>query len=277
MLALNTEDSFFFDVTTNTNPMVDFCVWVLEIDGLKVAPFDQHPDGDGSLRAAGLTAHDWQSWLRQICLLTGRRLGWHTPNIQVEVEQQVANDEAAIAQIRPQILQVHPELDPASIDLGVVERKRTAFLEWREQQYNIAAALIPQLLGISELPEQSFNPVDHWRGHPDVKAYLGNLWGDFESRVFSRRKRLCSSAIRRLLRENSNVLAANHKAERSALNPYLLDLPVVTFDIVKYPAPVTHAILPITAIITDKIYIPHNRETLQAKIRLIRRLIESQS
>jgi hypothetical protein len=27
-----------------------------------VPPFDQHPDGDGSLRALGLTAEDWQSW-----------------------------------------------------------------------------------------------------------------------------------------------------------------------------------------------------------------------
>jgi hypothetical protein len=30
---------------------------------LRIPPFDQHSDGDGSLRAAGLTAASWQAWL----------------------------------------------------------------------------------------------------------------------------------------------------------------------------------------------------------------------
>jgi hypothetical protein len=46
--------------------MVDFCIWVLEVDGLHVPPFDQHPEGDGSLRAAGLDAEAWQSWLTRV-------------------------------------------------------------------------------------------------------------------------------------------------------------------------------------------------------------------
>jgi len=46
--------------------MVDFCIWVLEVDGLHVPPFDQHPEGDGSLRATGLDAQGWQSWLMRV-------------------------------------------------------------------------------------------------------------------------------------------------------------------------------------------------------------------
>jgi hypothetical protein len=49
--------------------MVDFCIWVLETDGLQVAPFDQHSDGDGSLRAVGLNAVNWQSWLIRVANL----------------------------------------------------------------------------------------------------------------------------------------------------------------------------------------------------------------
>jgi hypothetical protein len=45
------------------NMMVDFCIWVLETDGLRVTPFDQHPEGDSSLRTAGLDAGSWLSWL----------------------------------------------------------------------------------------------------------------------------------------------------------------------------------------------------------------------
>ena len=45
---------------------VDFCLWVLERDGLRVPPFDHHPDGDGTLRAAGLDAASWRRWIAQV-------------------------------------------------------------------------------------------------------------------------------------------------------------------------------------------------------------------
>jgi hypothetical protein len=47
-------------------PSLDFCLWILQVDGLRVPPFDQHPDGDRSLRTLGLTAEDWQSWFRRV-------------------------------------------------------------------------------------------------------------------------------------------------------------------------------------------------------------------
>src|SRR5579875_2239847 len=52
---------------------VNFCIWVLEVDGLHVPPFDQHPDGDGSLRAAGLNPESWQSWLVRVVELQDRQ------------------------------------------------------------------------------------------------------------------------------------------------------------------------------------------------------------
>jgi hypothetical protein len=49
---------FHFDFSS----LVDFCVWVLEWDGLHVPPFDHHAGGTGDLRAAGLTAAGWWKW-----------------------------------------------------------------------------------------------------------------------------------------------------------------------------------------------------------------------
>ena len=49
-----------------SDPVVDFCIWVLQVDGLHVPPFDQHPDGDGSLRALGLTEDAWQTWFLRV-------------------------------------------------------------------------------------------------------------------------------------------------------------------------------------------------------------------
>jgi hypothetical protein len=45
---------------------VDFCISALRRDGLRVAPFDQHPEGDGSLRANGLDAESWRTWLTSV-------------------------------------------------------------------------------------------------------------------------------------------------------------------------------------------------------------------
>lgn len=42
---------------------VDFCVRALRHDGLRVPPFDRHPDGDGSLRTVGLDPRGWRRWL----------------------------------------------------------------------------------------------------------------------------------------------------------------------------------------------------------------------
>lgn len=49
-----------------SDPTVNFCLWVLQVDGLYVPPFDEHPDGDGSLRALGLTTDDWQTWFLRV-------------------------------------------------------------------------------------------------------------------------------------------------------------------------------------------------------------------
>jgi len=52
--------------STRGHPEVDFCVWALRRDGLRVPPFDQHADGDASLRDAGLTAANWWTWLTAV-------------------------------------------------------------------------------------------------------------------------------------------------------------------------------------------------------------------
>ena len=50
---------------------IDFCVWVLLRDGLRVPPFDSHREGSGELRAAGLTAPDWRDWLERVVVAQG--------------------------------------------------------------------------------------------------------------------------------------------------------------------------------------------------------------
>lgn len=48
---------------------VDLAVQALVRDGMQVPPFDAHPDGDGTLRAGGLTATSWHAWLAALVAL----------------------------------------------------------------------------------------------------------------------------------------------------------------------------------------------------------------
>jgi hypothetical protein len=52
--------------TFNEYPALSFCVAVLVEDGLRVAPFDRHPDGGGRLRTLGLDAQGWLAWFMAV-------------------------------------------------------------------------------------------------------------------------------------------------------------------------------------------------------------------
>jgi hypothetical protein len=56
----------------DASPPIAFCVHVLVWDGLRVPPFDRHPEGDGTLRARGLDAQTWNAWLPAVVAAQGR-------------------------------------------------------------------------------------------------------------------------------------------------------------------------------------------------------------
>ncbi len=52
---------------------VTFCVWVLQLDGLAVSPFDKHANGNESLRTIGLTARSWAMWFDRVVAAESER------------------------------------------------------------------------------------------------------------------------------------------------------------------------------------------------------------
>jgi hypothetical protein len=59
----------------DASPPISFCVHALVQDGLRVPPFDRHPEGDGTLRARGLDAHTWDSWVSAVVAAQRRLSG----------------------------------------------------------------------------------------------------------------------------------------------------------------------------------------------------------
>ncbi len=56
----------------DASPPISFCVHALVQDGLRVPPFDRHPEGDGALRARGLDAETWNAWLSAVVAAQSR-------------------------------------------------------------------------------------------------------------------------------------------------------------------------------------------------------------
>ncbi|MDV3347973.1 hypothetical protein D0962_33950 [Leptolyngbyaceae cyanobacterium CCMR0082] len=261
---ISKENNSSYSISINTSPAVDFCIWVLEIDGLNVAPFDKHSDGNGSLRETGMTCHSWQSWLNEIVVLRDPRLSWQVPSLQTEINKKVATDMEMI----PRILEMNPNISPSSISVQSLEARHRKLLEWQESQHQIALNSIPQLLGRSNLPERPSNPVEYWRHDVDVKLLLEKLWLEYNSRIFFERRETCR-LVERVLQESGNAL-------QNALQPYLSSLPVLNFNIVNYVEPVEYIVPPISALIGDKPSSNNNDDLLQRIVYLARNLAEFQ-
>ena len=51
---------------------LDFCVRALRRDGLRVPPFDQHPQGDQALQERGLEPDSWRAWVGAVIAARAR-------------------------------------------------------------------------------------------------------------------------------------------------------------------------------------------------------------
>jgi hypothetical protein len=128
-----------------SDPAVDFCLWVLQVDGLHVPPFDQHPDGDGSLRALGLTEDSWQTWflrvldpvqskrdmeqLRQLHLAEYLNISGESDMEHLERRLQAVHLKISTDPLRQMVLE---ELGDARMFYGIVDLATVQFL--REKQ-----------------------------------------------------------------------------------------------------------------------------------------------
>ena len=67
MFSTTTNDQWHWKIGFDSG--IDFCVWILEIDGLHIPPFDQHTQHEGFLQTAGLTQLSWKAWIRELISL----------------------------------------------------------------------------------------------------------------------------------------------------------------------------------------------------------------
>lgn len=75
-------------IVEDFNIYIDFCVWVLQVDGLNVPPFDKHKKGNKILQNQGLTPDRWQEWIIKVVTTQDLRLAV-IQDPQTWIEQQL--------------------------------------------------------------------------------------------------------------------------------------------------------------------------------------------
>lgn len=149
---------------------IDFCVWVLEQDGLRVPPFDKHPDGDGSLQARGMTAENWLDWTRKTALLLDQRLEWELDPIarrEWSIEQYEQLKARAMAQDPDAFF---PQLERAQL----VEQLDRQY-NWRVAQRQKMQAIMRQVYGDVPPPDAWEDEITVWDGERAIADRLYEL------------------------------------------------------------------------------------------------------
>lgn len=227
MLNLNLDDRPF-QYRIKFSHFADFCVWVLEIDGLQVPPFCQHPDGNGALQARGLNANNWKSWLAWVVDLDqSYGLSWkqHGEDRQAWVEEELSD-------LEEMAFMVNDQIDvPAA--RAALERK----WDLEEQKYQQALARLSQFPG----DPAKFAPPDVWIGEPAVSEMLKDLWHSY-AKVWGERGREELESQKRV-KPGSPEQETIRKLQND-LQPYKTRITGLEIGFVNYPAPVEYLVPP---------------------------------
>jgi hypothetical protein len=210
MRLLHSRNSWHYH--QGSDPTVDFCLWVLQVDGLHVPPFDRHPDGDGSLRALGLTEDSWQTWFLRVLDSTQR---------ERDVEQ---------------LRQLH-----MAEYLKISNEPDMEHLQRRYQAESLKISTDPPL----PPPPEFYHYQASWSGSIAVKNRLIGLEEQYKQ-VASQRHGLSEEVERTLLREEQKAATRLY----DELKPYHNHLPPLNIYLAKYEYPLDYLVSPATLLIT---------------------------
>jgi hypothetical protein len=139
----------FFYFSLDSSLAVDFPVWLLCKDGLKVSPFLHHEAGDQSLQLLGMDATLWERWFQRVVRAQNLCLFWEFKPSKVSTS-------------------VPEEMEK------ITERNRDFYL-WELAQREKATTQ----LGDSSLAGAL--PVAIWDGNQAIKDKFAELWEQYTS------------------------------------------------------------------------------------------------
>ena len=169
VFTINPEISWRIDYGFNHS--VDFCIWVLEIDGLRVPPFDQHPEGNRILQNVGLNTDSWRQWLATVVALQDSILLRYElfPDQSLLIEERLNEINSLYLEFKQ-----HPEWSNVQIDLPAMRSSLLNHSVILDQQYQAAFAKVSHIPG--NLINYIDKPFDVFPGSAEIKEILVSLW-----------------------------------------------------------------------------------------------------
>jgi hypothetical protein len=225
MFHLGTENPWFF--AYGFNMFVDFCMWVLEVDGLQVPPFDQHPAGDRTLQAIGLDADGWRSWVNEVV------------NLQHQQTRAVRQPFVAFTNEWWQSMQAQG-MAPLNPQSETFRQQAEALGE----QFKAAQGSRPDLF-FPKLGDAQ-NPPGAWKGSAVVGQRLGELWEEYKP-LSNKRKEWQRALVRQWSTGRGDGTV---KRVWDDLEPYHTRLETLAIHLVEYPGEVYYLVPPVSVIMT---------------------------
>jgi hypothetical protein len=244
----------------------DFCVWVLEEDGMRVSPFNSHVGGTNSLRSVGMREVDWQSWFSKVVLLQDSRLllgdpqrqqhalsqPFSSPTEEVDIDlseigidvQELGSDPE---EIERNLLSNFSEILP-KIEEALNSRKQNStdrrmdYVNRMEQGYQLALKAIKRYLREPLTPNLlDRNPPDLWDGEQVIKEQIGKLWKSYQV-VLPQRQKKCEELLDKVEPSVVELL--------EMLTPYHSRLDTLGLYLVSYSAPVEYLIPSVSVVLS---------------------------
>ncbi|MBO0794512.1 MAG: hypothetical protein J2P36_26660 [Ktedonobacteraceae bacterium] len=207
---------------TETDRNANFCIWVLEVDGLRVPPFEHHSEGNGILRAAGLNEGNWRSWVEEMTRLKDQH-SYASQKLFVQTANDVCRDLLAKGG-----LPNNPQSEDARHYLQAHMQEFTQLLTQAQQTQ-------PDLF----FPKRMI-PLDVWSGSPEGGKRLRELWEHYEP-----------IAKQRLAWEQD--VQTHHNGQTNlwqALSPYHTRLDSLMIHLVAYSQETVYLVPPRSIIMT---------------------------
>ncbi|HLO89436.1 MAG TPA: hypothetical protein VK203_31115 [Nostocaceae cyanobacterium] len=254
------------------NPHIDFCVWVLKKDGIRFAPFNQHPEGDGKLRDAGLKPEAWFTWFNKVVATQNPIL--LSPKNVTEYQAMI---ERNLISLREAKAHINLKIDEAS------ERARLeSQMHQHVQQYQLAANQAAPFLKNSE-------PPTVWQGSATIKTLLWELWHDyqnireeesFQDWVKTQQDISIFERIRQSIFEHwqniNNILNGSLFGSLRLyqnLQKYSHILPTLNVYKIHYPGVIEYTVPPTSIIISNQNGVPYTNLYRQSVLRTVKTLV----
>jgi hypothetical protein len=234
-----------WDCSSGYKSHVDFLVWVLEIDGLHIPPFNQHPQGDQSLKSRRITADLWKSWMTQVLQYFYYDNVFSCRNSSVLQGNQ--NYQALLNQRALELA------ERQNIDQSAVEEKLTRYAARQQAEAEQLLEEAQQFYG-GVMPPHLYpnNFPSIWTGESTLIDRLQELWAEFQSIYQQRRSQWDWLDLPQSINYQPELPpeAGERRDLWAQLKPYQAHLRTLKVYLVAYPYTVSYAQPPVSCLIS---------------------------